>query len=73
MPAPANETRHVTTRMLFRAWKVSDADAMTGPSTPCTRDKAFGTHVCDAGLLRLEPIYDSYEELGRRYSTAWFA
>ncbi len=43
--APMKEMIAVPTRRSFRAWKVSDADEMSGEMTACTRDNEFGTQV----------------------------
>jgi hypothetical protein len=33
MADPINDIRHDATSIIFRAWKASDAEEMTGPST----------------------------------------
>ena len=45
MAAPIRETMQEPTRIAFRAWKVSDADEMTGPKTAWTRESELGIHV----------------------------
>ena len=56
MADPTKEITHDPTSKILRAWKVSDADEITGPSTACTRDRAFGTHVCASTPSRSRPI-----------------
>lgn len=57
--APMKERAHEPTKMLFRAWKTSEAEEMTWPITACTRDSAFGIHVCCSGLSKSSPIYSN--------------
>ena len=45
MAAPINEMRQLPTRSSLRAWKVSDAEEMSGEMTACTSESEFGTHV----------------------------
>lgn len=56
---PTNEMAHVDTRMIFRAWKVSDAEAMTGPRTAWTSDSALVIQVSVALLFRSSPMKES--------------
>lgn len=59
MAAPMSEINDDPTRMVLRAWKVSEAEEMTGPKTAWTSEREFGTHVCVCGLSRLSPIQSS--------------
>jgi hypothetical protein len=61
MAAPTKDITEVPTNKAFLAWKVSDADAISGQMTACTSDSEFGTHVSACELLRLVPIYESCE------------
>ena len=45
MADPTNDTTQEPTRMIFRAWKASDAEEMTGPRTACTSERLLGTQV----------------------------
>lgn len=60
--APMNETTQDPTSKVFRAWKVSDAEEMTGPRTACAKDNELGTHVWVSGLARSLPIQSSYRK-----------
>lgn len=59
MAAPMNEMVQVATRMIFLAWKTSEAEEMSGPKTAWTRDKALGTQVWVAEASRPLPMYVS--------------
>ena len=56
MAAPMNEMRDVPTSRLLRAWKVSEAEEMSGQRTAWTSESELGTHVWVAGFLRSAPI-----------------
>jgi hypothetical protein len=56
MAAPISDMSEEPTRMVLRAWKVSDPNEMTGPSTAWTRESELGTQVWAAVLLRLVPM-----------------
>lgn len=60
MAAPMNESIHGPTRNSFRAWKASEAEAMSGETTAWTRESEFGTQDSAALLLRSSPMYASY-------------
>ena len=51
-----NEMRELPTSRYFRAWKVSEADDIKGETTACTRDREFGTQVCEAVPSKLVPM-----------------
>ena len=53
------ETTQDATTMGLRAWNVSDAEEMTGPSTACTKDRELGIQVSAAVLLRSRPMNES--------------
>lgn len=57
--APTKEMRQDPTRSIFRAWKVSDAEEISGQITACTSDSALGTQVSAAELSKLVPMYES--------------
>ena len=57
---PMNDTVELTTSISFRAWKVSDAEEMTGATTAWTKESALGTQVCVDVLWRLSPMLSSY-------------
>lgn len=54
--APTKEIRDVPTSSGFLAWKVSEADAMSGLITAWTSDKAFGTQVSAGELFKSVPM-----------------
>lgn len=45
MAEPTKETTQDPTSKVLRAWKVSEAEEMTGPRTAWTKDSELGTHV----------------------------
>lgn len=62
MEAPIKEIMQGPTSRAFRAWKVSDADEMTGARTAWTSERALGTHVWAAVLLRSSPMDESFAQ-----------
>lgn len=46
MAAPMKEMSEDPTSKVLRAWKVSDADAMSGQTTAWTSERLLGTQVC---------------------------
>lgn len=56
---PTKLMTQTTTRNDFLAWNVSEAKARIGPTTACTNDMEFGTHVWISVPLRSVPMYES--------------
>ena len=46
----------------LRAWKVSEAEEMIGPSTACTKAKELGIQVSAAVFPRSLPMNESYTQ-----------
>lgn len=53
---PMKDITEQPTRSDFRAWKVSEAEEITGATTAWTSERAFGTHVSRTGSLRSLPM-----------------
>jgi hypothetical protein len=45
IPEPMKEMTDMLTNSAFLAWKVSEAEEMTGERTACTSDSAFSIQV----------------------------
>lgn len=70
MAQPTNDRVEHPTINNFRAWKVSEADAMMGEKTAWTSESAFGTQVSADVFPRSARMYESYAVLDRAFHDA---